>query len=413
MIKKTVSRVFIIIISIAFLQILGTLILARNLPKPEMGLLRLILTIVEVASIISLMGIDHSFVRFFSSAGILFDKYNWKYFLKKIFPFSLSLILIITFVFSLVYKFNLLISLSIIIILIMVTSIFILASFLRAQKKYALAIFFSRLNFIIFFFLLFGLYIFKTLSFQNALFCYVIAAILANTLIMNYCLKNIPSGTSPIPLSVLKTGLYYFGIGASMLAILQTGPLFIAKILSYRDVAIFTVIASVMRFFEFIQDSSYYVLVPHLNTQANIPARKIFLIIASGAIIVALIYILFGRIAIHLFFGGRYDDGIYLLPFFIGIGVIRTLYVLPASIIGGRCSEKVLRNQFYLSIAVAIFNIYLNYIFIHKWQLKGAALASIISWSLLFIISTLGTAKYMRNVRIPGKNNYISPLSYE
>ena len=73
MLKKNISQVFIIIVSIALLQITGTILLARALPKPDMGLLRLVLTIVELASLISLMGIDYSLVRFFSSSEMSFD----------------------------------------------------------------------------------------------------------------------------------------------------------------------------------------------------------------------------------------------------------------------------------------------------------------------------------------------------
>ncbi|MBU1912036.1 MAG: hypothetical protein KKB22_00680 [Candidatus Omnitrophica bacterium] len=405
MIKKTVSRVFIIIISIAFLQVLGTLILARNLPKPEMGLFRLILTIVELTSIISLMGIDYSLVRFFSSSEMPFDKYNWKYFLKKILLFSALLIFIIAYAVSLLYSFNLFISLSIIFTLVMMVPIFILSSFLRAKKNYTLAIFFSRIHMIIFFLFLFALFISKIISFQNALFCYALSVVTANIIVVSYCLKNIPSGSTPIPFSVLKNGLYYFGIGISLMTILQAGPLFIAKMLSYKDVAIFAVIASIMRLFEFVQDSSYYVLAPHLNTQKNIQARKIFFIIASLAIAVASIYVVLGKTAVHLLFGGRYDEGVYLLPFFIGMGVMRTLYVLPASIIGGKSSEKTLRNQFYFTIIAAALNICLVYLFIQKWQLKGVALANIISWSVILIGSVLGTARYMKNIKIQEENS--------
>lgn len=397
MLKKAIFNVFTIIVFIASFQILGTLILARNLTKPEFGIYRLILTIVELGSFIALIGIDHSLVRFFSSAEISFKEYNWKGFLKKFSLFSLLLIFIITYIVAIIYKFSPFINICIIVLLYMTLTIFMLSSLLRAQKKYALSIFLARQHFLIFFLCLLMLYIFKNISVTNLLICHIIASTLSNFILILYSLKNVPSGNTPIPFSVLKNGFYFFGIGVSLMITLKASYLFIGKMLSYKDIAIYAVIASTMRLFEFEQDASYYVLVPHLNTKKHISFKRVLGLLLSIGLVTALIYILFGKTIVHLFFKGLYDTGIYLIPLFIAIGFIRLIYVLPASIISGRGSEDILRKYFYFTMLFSIINIGLFYVFIPKWGLKGAAIASAVTWAMLLITGSLLTKKHYIN----------------
>jgi len=178
---------------------------------------------------------------------------------------------------------------------------------------------------------------------------------------------------------------------------LKASYLFIGKMLSYKDIAIYAVIASTMRLFEFEQDASYYVLVPHLNTKKHISFKRVLGLLLSIGLVTALIYILFGKTIVHLFFKGLYDTGIYLIPLFIAIGFIRLIYVLPASIISGRGSEDILRKYFYFTMLFSIINIGLFYVFIPKWGLKGAAIASAVTWAMLLITGSLLTKKHYIN----------------
>jgi O-antigen/teichoic acid export membrane protein len=247
----------------------------------------------------------------------------------------------------------------------------------------------------IFFFLLALLYFLKIISFINAISYYTLSVVLAGCAIIYYTFRKIPSGKKALPASITKSGIYYFGMAISIGLILQTSYLFIGKMLSLKDLAVYAVIASIMRLFEFTQDSTYYVLAPHLNTRSNIPIKKIILALLLLSCGITLIYIFFAKIAVHILFKGLYDEGVYLLPFFIGIGIVKTLYIFPASIIGGRTSESTLRNQFYITGLAALLNICLTYVFISKWKLTGAASASLLTWILLFVVALYGTKKHI------------------
>ncbi len=394
MVKKSISRVFVIIASIAFLQIIGTIILARNFSKPEMGFYRLVLTMIEYGSLLAIIGIDHSIVRFFSSTESAFSQYNWKKFIRfltaPIFFISLAFILLM----SAAYKLKPEISILIFISIILTGFAGLLSSFLRAQKKYTLSAFLGRLNFMFFFAAVLLLLAFKNLSVTKTLLLYLFSLLISFSILKTYVFNKIPSGERGLPSSIFRNSSYYFGMGLAFITIIQAGNFFIAKMLSLKDLGIYAVIFGIMRLFEFTQDSIYYVLVPALNVKKNIPARIIFLVLLLIGIIIGLFYLIAGGLIVHWLFSGRYDEGIPLIPLFIIIGIIKTLLILPTSIIGGKSSEQTLRRQCHLFILAALVNILLTVVFIRLWQLKGAVLASLVSWMLLLIFSTIGTKKY-------------------
>lgn len=396
MLKKSISRVFVIISLIAILQITGTIVLARNLTKSQMGLYRLILTIIELGSLVSLMGLDHAIVRFFSSPMGSFNNYNWKRFLKIFYGFSLTIVFFISIIAGLIYKFDPLVIFCIFICLALAGPIFLSSAMLRACKKYELSILFCRLNFLLFFLFLVFLFIFKRIHFTHVLAGYVLSAILASFIVMYYCNKYIPLGEKPVPVSIIKNGVYYFVMGVSLFTMLQASYLLIAKFLSLKDLAVYAVIASTMRIFEFVQDSSYHVLVPHLNAGNELSLKIMYQKILLIGILIATLYILFSQPVIHFLFKGLYDEGIYLVPIFVGIGLARTLFILPASIIGAKSSELALRNQVYFTLFAALANIYLTYVFIQRWQLRGAAYSSLITWLAVLAVSLILTKRFYR-----------------
>ncbi len=397
MLKRKISRVFLIITGIAALQIGGTIIIGRNLDKTDMGLYRLLLNIAELASLVSLLGIDQSFVRFFSSPKTSFTEYDWKRFLKKFFFISFTITMVINIIACRIYQINTLGFLFTTITAVMVTLIFIFSSLLRAMQKYELAIFFNRMNFILFFIFLLAIFITKNISLINLIILYALATILANLSIIYYSLKKIPCGKNPIPLSIIKNGAYYFLSGVSIILMPQAGPFIIAKALSLKDLAIYTVTLSIMRIFEFIQDSCFHVLAPYLNARKINSTKKIFSFLIFMALITGFFYTLFGKIILNFLFSGTYNGGFKLIPIFILIGITRILYTFPASIIGGRSSESALKKQAIGMAIVSVLNIILGLILIPKWGLEGAAFANLISWLLLFIMTLFITKRYFLN----------------
>jgi O-antigen/teichoic acid export membrane protein len=208
MIKKVVSKVFLIIISLAFLQIIGTILLARTLPKQDMGFYRFLLTLIDLGVVWATIGIDHSLVRFFSSASTHIEEYNWKIFIKKILLLSALIAIAISIIYALIYKLSFITICFTSVSIIMVSSALIFSSFLRAKEKYELAIFFSRNIFLIFLIILLTIYALNLISITNVILGYLLSALLANCLVAYYFIKNIKNGDKTIPAAIIKNGLY-------------------------------------------------------------------------------------------------------------------------------------------------------------------------------------------------------------
>jgi O-antigen/teichoic acid export membrane protein len=395
MINKIIARVFVIILFVALLQFLGTIILARCLTKAEIGLYRLAISLGELGALISVLGLDNALVRFFSTPGVSLGLYDWRSFLKR---YAWPMAVIITCVVGLVkiiYRFDLAIMAFILIVLIALATQDIFCALLRANKKYTLAIFSDRAYFIVFFALLTGLIIIGRVSFDRVLFMYAAASVACGITLVGYFLKKITSGTIQVPQSVFNNGFFYFGLGLANMLILQTGYLVTGKMLTLRDLGVYAVVASIMRGFEFVQDAFFYVLAPHLNARENINVRRIVGTLAVTTLLTAAFYLLLGKILLHVFFRGLYDEGSYLLPYFICVGIIRNTYIIPASILGGRSSERTLRNQLYFMLAIAVANFFLTYVCIQTWGLAGVIIAAGITWFIISAVSWIWTKKYL------------------
>jgi O-antigen/teichoic acid export membrane protein len=395
MIKIRITKTFLIMVFIAGLQFLGTVLLARTLSKADMGFYRLILTIVDLGVMLGLLGMDASLVRFFSPEGTVFSRYNWKSFVRGFFPWSIVLLIIVSLIAGAAYRLSFTVMLGVITAMVLLLSLSLHSSLLRAAHNYERAVFFSRLHLVISFAILAGLYTLKLLTVPSALCGYIFSAALAGTIAFVHTRAALPSGDTPLPRQVVQNGLFYFGIAGSLVLISQTGPLLIARVLSLRDLAVFSVIASFLRLFEFIQDSSFYVLTPHLNAVKNTRMFRLLGKLLLAGCVVAAFYILAGKPAVHFLFGGMYDDGAHLVPWFAAVSLIKILCVLPASIIGGLGSESILRKQCAVYIVAALIHIPMTYLFLARFGVTGALAAMLITWLFLLASTLYGTRRYL------------------
>jgi len=393
MMKKNILRVFIIMSVLAAFQITNTFILARNLSKPDVGLFKIIVMMGELACIIGLVGMNDSFVRFFSRTSP--GNYNWKAYSILVLLLCSLLSMIIVIGISIFYAFNIWLSIALAIIVVLGLANRLFTALLRSQKHYELTTFLERMNSIPFFILLMLILALGNLTLKNYILFYIASLMVAIFLIIHVVLKKIPAGLEPVPRHLPKDGLLFFGIAITIIIMLNANLLFIAKMLSYKDVAIYAIILSVMKIFEISVRALYYIFVPYLNTDKPIEVFKIISFLITVAICISIFYILAGRTLIHFLFKGQYDEGFYLLPYFIGIGIFRTLYVLPSSIAGGRAKSETLKRFFYFNCIGAFISIILNYVFILKWQLTGAALATLCTWAIMTCLGFFVVKDYL------------------
>lgn len=230
MVEKRISRVFLIISSIALIQVISTIILARSFSKTDMGLYRLVLTIGEFVAIFAILGLNGSFVRFFSRQSP--DAYDWKrYSIIAITGCGLlsSLVIIGAGIF---YSLETIFILIAILIAIAALANMLFTSLLRAKRRYELAIFLARLNFLMFFLFLIILIILQKVSLKSSLALFSFSALITAVLIFMITFKKTPSGKKLIPPSVFKEGFIFLGLTLASITILRADQLFIGKMLS-------------------------------------------------------------------------------------------------------------------------------------------------------------------------------------
>jgi O-antigen/teichoic acid export membrane protein len=395
MIKVRITRTFLIMVFVATAQFIGTVLLARSLSRADMGFYRLVLTIIDLGVLLGVLGMDASLVRFFSSQGAIFSRFDWKSFVRGFFPWSLLLMIGVALAAHFAYRFPPLVTLGIIATMTLLLSLALHSSLLRAAHKYERAVFVSRLHLIISFACIAILYALKLLSVPAALLAYVGAAGIAGLVTYAHTRAALSSGSERLPASVVRNGLFYFGIAASLVVIAQAGPLLIARVLSLRELALFSVIASFLRLFEFVQDSSFYVLTPHLNAAKDVRMYRLLAkLLACGAGITAL-YLAVSKPLVHLLFNGIYDDGVRLVPWFCAVSTVKILCVLPSSIIGGLSSERILRRQCAVYILCSLLHVALTFVFVAGYGITGALAAMLVTWLTILASTLYGTRKYL------------------
>ncbi|MCF7878854.1 MAG: oligosaccharide flippase family protein, partial [Candidatus Omnitrophica bacterium] len=332
-IKKDVVAVFVIMALMSLFHITNTLILARNLSKPQMGLFRMVLTLAQFIFVISLLGMDASFIRFFSRkppAG-----YRWRPYLGKVLFFCAIPALILAFTAGSFYDLRgwYIFYLIAAILLSMANRLF--TSLLKAKKYFAKATFLERSSSIFFFIFLMIFVAGKGIYLNRVFVAYIVSALLAVALIIFFAFRFLPSGKKPLPRHLASNGFIFFGILVTTIAMLNSSQLFIAKMVSYKALAVYTVILSVMRIFELSMNALYHVFVPSFNNDRPLEAKRTIIFLLLIAFAIGAFYFVLGKPLIHFLFKGKYDEGISLVPFFIGLGIMRILYIFPASIAAG------------------------------------------------------------------------------
>lgn len=384
MLRKKIANTFIIIAIVAAIRAIYVIALGRILPKQSMGLVSFFISSADFVCGIALLGQHTALTRFFSNNSP--GDYNWKRWLKNLLTINSVIIIISGFV---IYKFyHILFSYSALFILTVfsLVTISIYAGLLRSQIAVEKAILFKSLPNIIFAALLvLGMIFLRFTTAGSAIIYYTVSAIISACYIFKHSSVNIKHGSLPIPKSAYIDGAILFVSSMSMYVLTTSDRLFIAKMLSFEELAIYSVTFSIMIIYNLGAETLWFVMMPYFAKAKSIDFRKIYAYLFMIACAVSLFYMLFADKILAILFKDKYNDGIFLVPYFMVIGIIRLFNQIPSSLIAGRLKQRYLKVFLFITIVTFIFNFILNYYFISLWKLRGAAMASIVCWSVYFI----------------------------
>lgn len=193
---------------------------------------------------------------------------------------------------------------------------------------------------------------------------------------------------------MLKDAIPLLFSGIAMVLYLKIDQLMIGKILGIEKIAFYSVgvrIAEMWYFVPTIIASIYYpklIRLFHTKKENYFEIKKeLYFIEIFLSICFAVIITFFSSELIRLFYGKKYIESYKILNVYVWAGVPFSLLTATSKIL---ILNKKMKEIFYRSVITGILNIVLNYFFIKKFGVMGAAYSTFISYcfiiiSLLFI----------------------------
>ncbi len=392
---KKVGGVSAIVFISSICFFLVNIFLGRMLTKEDYGYFQFIRTVTFILPSIVILGMDVSFIRFFSKYDM--SKTSWfRNLLISIRNTSILSIPIVLFI-ILFYQIHFFHGLIIYLILLFYGFLLMGNSILRVSGQYFKAQFLTSGWRIIFFIFIVFLFIMSSFTIDYVICSYFMSFVLFVVFAMIF-LKKIPKGKEEVPnKNIFGKGFLFFLITVSGIIMTQLDRFFISKILGFEALGTYVAVSVVIiTIFNLTSTSIGFVLMPHLAKGKKISKKNFTFVIPCIAVGLSLFFLFFTQYMNHIFYNGRYDGHQNLINLFIIIGVLQFIYNFIYFSLGG-IGEKVDFIMFFFSIGFSIIVfIVLSLILIPKFNIIGAAIATSVSW----LIRDIGGIMILKKMRI-------------
>jgi O-antigen/teichoic acid export membrane protein len=375
-----VGRVLAVVLLGAGLQIITQTLLARSLPKTQVGLISLLLGALPILTTLSMAGQGASTVRFLSRSAP--GTYDSAAHARRILALVLPLGAVAALAGAGFYGLGWGLALVLVALVISQNTAVTVSSVLRAEHRYELAMTAMHLPAMAAAVVLIVLRLTGSLTYTTVVVTFGIAFLLSGCLIAVRGARTVRTGGKLVPRSVMREGLFLLGLNISFALMVSVDKLIIAKMLPYAELAVYASIFTVMRGFDFLFYSISYVLMPRVNVLQKVRLRQYNLLIAGLAGAVTVAYLILGDDVVSFLYEGRYDEGAFLILPFALSGIAKLFYSVPSSVIGGRLPRPALKQFLWFNLAAVVVNIVLDIIMIRAMGLMGAAIATAIAWGL-------------------------------
>lgn len=363
------------------------IILGRFLSESDLGLYSLLLAIASFFHPLSLIGQQTSLVRFLTTQSV--QAYNCVKGVSQILAISLGIILVGSLIASSIYTLGVLAFFFIVISAFSNSATDLIPGILRAQGIYALSIFMFRGVNLFMILALLLLSVSGQVQLENVLWVFLLVSGGFALGTATTAAKFFGKGNKDFPAALWKDGALFLGTHLSLLVIVSIDRLLIPKLVSFEALGLYFAISAVMRLFELAVQSIEFVLLPDIHRLTKERILVISMITLGAGLLLVAFYWATGPYLVSLVYNGRYDHGIFLIPFFSAIGAASFIYVIPYTIISGRLPSKCLRHLLLGNTVAMIINVVLALVLISKFGLVGAAWATIIVWVLRIAIALI------------------------
>ena len=382
--RLRVGRVFGIVLVGAALQLLTQTLLARGLSKTDVGVVSLLIGVLPLLSTLSLLGQDSATVRFITRSDA--SAYDLGRHFRRVLLFVLPLGAVAAVVTGGVYRLGF-VAVSVLLALVVSQNVLAMStSIQRAFHRYEMAMAGTRAPVVLSALVLLALFAAGALQLKTALVA--LAASYAGSAVWVGVRQDrrMTAGSLAerrlIPNAVIRRGLFFLGLSASLSIMVALDKLVIGKLMTYADLAVYATIFAIMKGYDFLFYSISYVLMPRVNAVERVPLRDYNISLAVLAAVVTGAYMLFGKEIVHLLFDGQYDQGTFLILPFALCGVAKLFYSVPSSVVGARLPERALRQFLWFNLGGVVVNVLLDIVMIQRIGLLGAAIATAIAWLL-------------------------------
>jgi len=363
----------------AFIQALNTIIVARVLNKEDFGLYSFLFSsVVPIVVQVVVLGQNSSVVRYFSKYN--FQKFQWKKYFGIMAAVFFALMSILVFIICLFYKLNFYYFFCLLLSIFSSAILILISSFLRSRKDFILAIFFERISVPIFLFFIAISFLFNLKDINPFVALKTISYFLPFLIMLFLFFKNEKVGTRKIERSIYSDGLLLWGLGLAVLVITRIDVLFIAKLIDFNAVAVYSIMLMFTQIYDFAYGAVGSVYTQRFSSQ-YVPHPINFLLKVFGiATVISSFYLLAGRPLLHFLFNGKFDDGMFLLIPFCILGCLKLTYIYPSCYFVGKSksnSLKLFMNFEVLGIGLKAILLILG---LRYFGLLGAATSGILIW---------------------------------
>jgi O-antigen/teichoic acid export membrane protein len=352
-------------------------VLVQNkLPMEEAGRYVLLLTIIQVFTVLALLGHEKLFRRYFANFDV--EEYAWRKQIKFTLLRSIPLLLAGLLWCRYQYSLNLFeLCLAGIAVVSFMLSLLV-GSILQSKEKFGLSAWAVGGHRVFMFLVLIPvLAIMDLRSLPVCEIAILVGFVLTTITSVCWCVSNTREGSKTIPRAYRRESLYFLGTAVSLLVYNFTDRMIIPAVMGEADLARYFAVYSPFLVFDMAAMALGSVLIVKV-ARNNVPVSAYTLRLAALAAAGFVACLLCFGPLVHLLYGGRYDDCRYLIPL-IGLAkALNILLVVPISMLGGRLGRKALGVFAKTNVLLAPVNVLLVWWLAITMSLTGVAIGMLI-----------------------------------
>jgi len=362
----------------AGLSFMARVVLQRVLPTPEVAEFALLSSLFQIIGPVASWGQAAVVLRAYSRAPK--GAYDYSRDFARTFLPGLWIVAGLTFLASLIYRLPIPQVGFVLGTSLMLGMTLWLIMVLRSHREYALATLLDRAPHGLMFLVSVIVWLWlpssaAALAGQTALLA--IALIAAFTAVFS----RIPRGQTTLNHDQRREGAAFLLQQLAFLATYHGDIAVVGALLSSAQLATYSVVLNLLRPFDLLRSSLQTILITEAAQQRRLEIGRIARYAALPLVGLALIYVSFGKFALHLIFSGRYDDGQVLITALVPAAFFQAMYTVPFSVITGRGAPRQLRRFIGIDSGIGLAGLGLLWETTRRWMALGTAASMAVIWA--------------------------------